>query len=206
MPRRLRWAALLQRVFDIDALRCPRCGSTLLIIDDLGMRKLPATAAEDLLEVIMRRYERGRLPSSPASRAALDQVRVVEEAVEHGGDGGGVAEQPPPVVDGTVGREQGAGPGVTKGVQPARLLDPRSLLGLGIAMLRRSRAQMPSPIPGREEPQRGPLMAPVRAQRLEQTRRQERHAVAGSLALPHAQHAALGVDVAHLKRDDLADA
>ncbi len=31
---------------------------SLLIIDDLGMRKLPATAAEDLLEVIMRRYER----------------------------------------------------------------------------------------------------------------------------------------------------
>lgn len=30
----------------------------LLIIDDLGMRNLPATAAEDLLEVIMRRYER----------------------------------------------------------------------------------------------------------------------------------------------------
>ena len=30
----------------------------LLIIDDLGMRKLPLTAAEDLLEVIMRRYER----------------------------------------------------------------------------------------------------------------------------------------------------
>ena len=30
----------------------------LLIIDDLGMRKLPANAAEDLLEVVMRRYER----------------------------------------------------------------------------------------------------------------------------------------------------
>jgi hypothetical protein len=27
--RRKRWASLLQRVFDIDALRCPRCGSTL---------------------------------------------------------------------------------------------------------------------------------------------------------------------------------
>ena len=27
-------------------------------IDDLGMRKPPHTAAEDLLEVIMRRYER----------------------------------------------------------------------------------------------------------------------------------------------------
>lgn len=30
----------------------------LLVIDDLGMRKLPATAAEDLLEPVMRRYER----------------------------------------------------------------------------------------------------------------------------------------------------
>lgn len=31
---------------------------SLLIIDDLGMRKLPHTAAEDLLELVMRRYER----------------------------------------------------------------------------------------------------------------------------------------------------
>lgn len=30
----------------------------LLIVDDLGMRKLPITAAEDLLEIIMRRHER----------------------------------------------------------------------------------------------------------------------------------------------------
>jgi DNA replication protein DnaC len=30
----------------------------LLIIGDLGMRKLPVTAAEELLEIIMRRYER----------------------------------------------------------------------------------------------------------------------------------------------------
>jgi len=30
----------------------------LLILDDLGMRKLPQTAAEELLEIIMRRYER----------------------------------------------------------------------------------------------------------------------------------------------------
>src|SRR3989440_9039329 len=32
----------------------------LLIIDDFGMRKLPLTAAEDLLETVMRRYERAR--------------------------------------------------------------------------------------------------------------------------------------------------
>ena len=31
----------------------------LLILDDFGMRKLPHTAAEDLLEIVMRRYERG---------------------------------------------------------------------------------------------------------------------------------------------------
>ena len=30
----------------------------LLLLDDFGMRKLPLTAAEDLLEIIMRRYER----------------------------------------------------------------------------------------------------------------------------------------------------
>jgi DNA replication protein DnaC len=30
----------------------------LLIIDDLGMRKLPTSAGEDLLELVMRRHER----------------------------------------------------------------------------------------------------------------------------------------------------
>ena len=30
----------------------------LLILDDLGMRKLPTSAAEELLEIVMRRYER----------------------------------------------------------------------------------------------------------------------------------------------------
>ncbi len=30
----------------------------LLILDDFGMRKLPLTAAEDLLEIITRRYQR----------------------------------------------------------------------------------------------------------------------------------------------------
>lgn len=33
----------------------------LLIIDDFGMRKLPMTAAEDLLEIVMRRYERASM-------------------------------------------------------------------------------------------------------------------------------------------------
>jgi len=40
-----------QRVADLASM-------PLLIIDDLGMRKLPHSAAEDLLEIVMRRYER----------------------------------------------------------------------------------------------------------------------------------------------------
>src|SRR6202451_897074 len=74
----------------------------LLIIDDFGMRKLPMTAAEDLLEIVMRRYERAstlltsnrpvedwgkllgdvRSAAAPRSRA---QVRPAELAHEVGG-------------------------------------------------------------------------------------------------------------------------
>ncbi len=56
--------ALLEDIADatIDGTRkeCMENLATvpLLIIDDLGMRKLPPTAAEELLEIVMRRYER----------------------------------------------------------------------------------------------------------------------------------------------------
>ena len=33
-------------------------GQLVLQLDDRGMRKLPVTAAEELLEIVMRRYER----------------------------------------------------------------------------------------------------------------------------------------------------
>jgi len=33
----------------------------LLVIEDLVMRRLPATAAEDLLEIFVRRYEKGSI-------------------------------------------------------------------------------------------------------------------------------------------------
>ena len=61
----------------------------LLIVDDLGMRKLPITAAEDLLEIIMRRHERAStlltsnrpvddwgklLGDTPAVTAMLDRM------------------------------------------------------------------------------------------------------------------------------------
>ena len=42
--RRIRWAALLQRLFEIEALRCPRCGSTMRLIaaieDPMVARKI----------------------------------------------------------------------------------------------------------------------------------------------------------------------
>src|SRR4051812_18156981 len=51
----------------------------LLIIDDLGMRKLPPTAAEDLLELVMRRYERAsRLFTS--NRPVDDWGKVLGDA------------------------------------------------------------------------------------------------------------------------------
>ena len=33
----------------------------LLVLEDLGMRRLPPTAAEDLLGVFVRRYEKGTI-------------------------------------------------------------------------------------------------------------------------------------------------
>jgi len=35
----------------------------------------------------------------PATRSALEDVRVVEEAVEQRGDGGGIAQELSPVID-----------------------------------------------------------------------------------------------------------
>jgi hypothetical protein len=37
------------------------CKVDLLVLEDLGMRRLPPTAAEDLLEVFVRRYEKGSI-------------------------------------------------------------------------------------------------------------------------------------------------
>lgn len=55
----------------------------LLIIDDLGMRKLPANAAEDLLELVMRRYER--------ASTLITSNRPVEDWGKLLGDTAGVA-------------------------------------------------------------------------------------------------------------------
>jgi DNA replication protein DnaC len=37
------------------------CKVELLVLEDLGMKRLPGTAAEDLLEIVVRRYEKGAI-------------------------------------------------------------------------------------------------------------------------------------------------
>jgi len=37
------------------------CKVDLLVLEDLGMKHLPSTAAEDLLEIVVRRYEKGAI-------------------------------------------------------------------------------------------------------------------------------------------------
>lgn len=49
----------------------------------------------------------------PTARAALEQVTVMEQAVEHGADGSRVAKEFAPVLGGAVGGDQSAGAFIT---------------------------------------------------------------------------------------------
>lgn len=50
----------------------------LLIIDDLGTRKLPLTAAEHLLEIVMRRYQRAQY-SGHTNRPVEDWGKLLSD-------------------------------------------------------------------------------------------------------------------------------
>ena len=52
----------------------------LLIIDDFGMRNLPLTAAEELLEVIVRRYERVPHDGMTSNRPVEDWGKLLGDA------------------------------------------------------------------------------------------------------------------------------
>ena len=51
----------------------------LLLIDDLGMKRLPHTAAEDLLEIVMRRYERASTLMT-SNRPVEDWAKLLGDA------------------------------------------------------------------------------------------------------------------------------
>ena len=55
----------------------------LLVIEDLGMRRLPPTAAEDLLEVFTRRYETGAILLS-SNRPLEDWAQVLGDTAAAG--------------------------------------------------------------------------------------------------------------------------
>ena len=65
----------------------------------------------------------------PAARAAREDVRVMKQAVEHGGDGRGIAEELPPVLHGTIRSQQGGRPFV-----PAHN-DLQEVFGRGVRQL-----------------------------------------------------------------------
>ena len=78
----MHWAALLQRVFAVDALRCPRCGSTLRVLAAIE----DAAIARAILECLELP---ARAPASAEPRAPtpnldeafdFDQTPTYEEA------------------------------------------------------------------------------------------------------------------------------
>ncbi len=76
-PRRIAWAELLQRVFELDALRCPRCGARMRLL----------AAIEDP-EVARRILECLDLPARAPPLGAVLRVSV--------GDDHGSSEEDPP--------------------------------------------------------------------------------------------------------------
>ncbi len=69
-PRRRRWAALLMRVFGVDALRCPRCGSTLRLVAAIE----DPSVARRILECV------GLPDYTPRPGKAFSQLRISDES------------------------------------------------------------------------------------------------------------------------------
>ena len=46
---------------------------------------------------------------TPTARTAFENMTMMEEAIQHGGDGGAIPQQLAPVLDGSVGGEQSTG-------------------------------------------------------------------------------------------------
>jgi len=72
-PRRLQWAVLLQRVFEVDALRCPRCGSTMRLIAAIE----DPTVARRILECL--KLPARAPPPEPAAADNLDEEQAEDD-------------------------------------------------------------------------------------------------------------------------------
>jgi hypothetical protein len=63
---RRRWAELLRRIFEVDPLRCPRCGTTMRIVAFLTAPPV----IDRILTHLCRAPARGRRPRAPPRRRA----------------------------------------------------------------------------------------------------------------------------------------
>ena len=89
-PRRLAWAELLQRVFEVEALRCPRCGARMRIL-----------AAIEHPEVARKILECLDLPARAPPLSPAPSTSAGYEAESSGEEPAWVFDQTPPDEDGT---------------------------------------------------------------------------------------------------------
>ncbi len=81
--RRMRWASLLQRVFEVDALQCPRCGSTMRLISAI---EDPAVARK-ILECLKLPARAPPLEPAAADTPDLGQAEddwLFDQSLVHG--------------------------------------------------------------------------------------------------------------------------
>ena len=76
---RLRWAALIRRVYEVDPLSCPRCGARMKVISLITAEEQPSVVRK-----IVDHCGLGRDPPTPgaeptreALEAELEEVQVV---------------------------------------------------------------------------------------------------------------------------------
>src|SRR3974390_1265406 len=82
----------------------------LVYVKQLAIAISPAIRPRvQLLKAPPRLLRRRIKFGSPASRATFEQVPVMQQAVEHGADRGCIPQQLPPILDRTIGSEQGTG-------------------------------------------------------------------------------------------------
>lgn len=76
VPRRLPWAELLQRVFEIDALRCPECGAQMRLLAAIE----DADVARKILECLGLPARGPPLAAPPGASADVDRGSWDEES------------------------------------------------------------------------------------------------------------------------------
>ena len=76
----MRWAALIKRVYEVDPLKCPKCGGEMKVIAFIEKRDQP-----DVIEKILKHcgiWERAPPRTSPPDNAPSEQSQPELEYVD----------------------------------------------------------------------------------------------------------------------------